>query len=434
MSGRVAIRLMSARRFVPLWAAQVLGAFNDNLCRYALIALVAYQGISVFGFDRPTMSAMGANAFTVAIFLFSALAGQFADKYDRMSIMRRMKALEILLMLMAAIGFVFQMPGLLLLTLFLTGVQSAFFIPARNTAMAVLLERRELVAGNALVSGAVNVAILLGAIGGSALVGEAWGPVVIGATLLVVAVIGWIAVIPGPPVPPSDAALKIRWNIVFETVRVLGFALRQPEVFRPMLGVAWFWMMGAAVITGLPLFTRDVLGAEPLVLSLFQLIFTVGAALGALTCGVLSRGGDALSFSFVGALGLVAFSVDIALFTAGRAPAEDGTLTSVAMFFAAEENLRVMISIAGAAFSGGLFLVPFQAMIQHRAAPERRGRILAANGILNGGAGTLGPLILVVISVFSLPMQTVFWFVAAGSAFAAAFILQRLTLRLRRPR
>lgn len=434
MSAGIAWRLARTRRFAPLWAAQVLGAFNDNLFRYALVALVAYQGFTVMGFDRATMSAVAANAFTVAIFLFSALAGQIADKYDRMAIMRRMKFLEIFLMLGAGAAFLLGVPALLLATLFLMGVQSAFFIPARNTSMAVLLEREELVPGNALVSGAVNVAILAGAVGGTALIGASWGPAAIGAILVVIAVVGWLSVRPGPPVPPSAPDLKIRWNIVVETVRVLRFALGDPPVFRPLLGVAWFWTMGAAVLAALPLFTRDVLGGEPTVVSLFQLIFTVGAALGAMTCGVLSRGGDALPFSLLGAAGLAGFSIDLALYTAGRPPAAADALVGIGGFLADPGNHRIMIDIAGAAFSGGLFLVPFQAMIQHRAAPERRGRILAASGILNGGAATLGPMVLILISMLALPLQGVFWFVAGGSALAGVFIFHRLSLRLRRTR
>lgn len=425
-------RLVTTRRFVPLWAAQTLGALNDNLFRYALVTLAAYEGFSILGLDSAVMAPIAATAFTLPIFLFSAVAGQLADRHDRSAIMRVTKFIEIFLMLTAAAGFILGDARLLLLALFLMGVQTAFFIPARTSAMPTLLEPGELVTANALVSGTVNVAILAGAIGGTVLVAMSWGLNAISGALIICAIIGWWAIRQGPPARPTNPLPSINWNIISETARMLAFVWRLPGVLRPLLGVAWFWMLAAAVVTLLPVFTREVLQADQFVVALFQLLFTVGAAFGAILCGVLTRGGDAIVFTLIGAVGLVAFPLDLAVYTYGYHPiAPEGGLTGVEAFLADPASVRIMIDLTGAAIAGGFFVVPLQAMVQRRATPERRGRILAASGILNGASASLGQFVLAGLALMNAPLQGAFVFVAAGSLAAAMITLSRLMARRR---
>ncbi len=424
MSLKLTAQLMGQRRYVPIWAAQVLGAFNDNLFRFSLVMLATYSGLTVLELPREQMTPIAATVFTLPIFLFSAVAGQVADRYDRMKIMRVMKFAEIFLMMLAAIGFLLNAPWLLLAVLFLMGVQTAFFIPARTSAMPTVLAPTELVTANALMAGAVNVAILAGAIGGTLLTPEAFGPPVIGVTLIVVAIFGWLSARQGVPAPASNPEMKISWNIFWETGRLLVYIWKAKEVLRPALGIAWFWMMSAAVITVLPVFARDVLGADQNVVALFQVLFTVGAVVGAMICGILNRGGGALIFSVIGAAGLVCFSVDIALYTAGRTPGPE--LSSAAVFLTDPANHRILIGLFGAALSGGMFVVPLQAMTQRRADPERRGRLLAASGILNGAGASLGPFTLFLLARADAPLQGAFWFVAIGSLIAGLFFTWRM--------
>ena len=244
------------------------------------------------------------------------------------------------------------------------------------------------------------------------------------------AVLGWFAMRQQTPAPGGNPDLKVRWGVlgvVWETPRMLGFAFRAPDVLRPLLGVAWFWMLAAAVITVLPLFTRDVLGADEGVVAVFQLIFTIGAALGAVICGSLAKSGDALRFSLIGAIMLTVFPTDIALYTLGRTPGE--ALISADAFLTDRANWRILFDLAASAVGGGLFLVPLQAMAQRRAKEEMRGRLLAASGVLNGLGGTLGPLVLLVIGASALPLQAAYGFVALGSLGAALFIIWRMLAR-----
>lgn len=424
MSLKLAVSLMGQRRFVPMWIGQVFGAFNDNLFRWSLVVLATFQGLTVFDLPPEQMTPIAATVFTLPIFLFSAVAGQVADRFDRTKIMRVMKFIEIFLMIAAAIGFIFSLPFVLLGVLFLMGVQTAFFIPARTSAMPTLLAPNELVTANAVMSGAINVAILAGAIGATLLIAQAGGPMIVGGILITVAILGWLGMRQGAPAPAFDPKLKVSLNIVWQTVRMLGSLWTAREVLRPALGVAWFWMMSAAVLTVLPLFARNVLGADESVVAFFQVLFTLGAMLGALATGVLNRGEDALIFTVVGAAGLVVFAADLALNAGGTAPS--GDLTALPAFLTDPANRRVMIDLFGAAVSGGLFLVPLQAMAQRRADPERRGRLLAAANILNGAAATLGPFILFLLARFGLPVEAAFWFVAFGSGAAGLFFTWRM--------
>lgn len=422
----VAARLMVQRRFAPLMAAQALGAFNDNLFRFALVNLATFQGLTIFGLERELMVPIAATALTLPIFLFSAVAGQVADKYDRAFIMRRTKFIEILLMIAAAVGFFLNSGLLLVIVLFFMGMQSAFFAPARNSALPTLLEGKELVTGNALVSGSLNVAILAGAALAVVFVVREDAALVLSATLIGVAVVGWLIMCLNKPAPADSPDLKVSWNIAVQTGKVLGFAFRAPDVLRPLLGAAWFWMLAASVLTLMPLFTAAVLGGDETVGLALTALFTVGAALGAILCGVFTRGQDALIFTVIGAFGLVIFPSFVALTTLGWPEPDPDNLASADVFLADPANWAILAALALSAVSAGLFVVPLQAMAQRRARPEVRGRILAAGGIMNAATASLGQFTLFAIALLALPLQAAFGYIAVVSGLAGLFALWRM--------
>ncbi|MBV5258152.1 MFS transporter [Synechococcus moorigangaii CMS01] len=422
----VAARLMVQRRFAPLMAAQALGAFNDNLFRFALVNLATFQGLTIFGLERELMVPIAATALTLPIFLFSAVAGQVADKYDRAFIMRRTKFIEILLMIAAAVGFFLNSGLLLVIVLFFMGMQSAFFAPARNSALPTLLEGKELVTGNALVSGSLNVAILAGAALAVVFVVREDAALVLSATLIGVAVVGWLIMCLNKPAPADSPDLKVSWNIAVQTGKVLGFAFRAPDVLRPLLGAAWFWMLAASVLTLMPLFTAAVLGGDETVGLALTALFTVGAALGAILCGVFTRGQDALIFTVIGAFGLVIFPSFVALTTLGWPEPDPDNLAGADIFLADPANWAILAALALSAVSAGLFVVPLQAMAQRRARPEVRGRILAAGGIMNAATASLGQFTLFAIALLALPLQAAFGYIAVVSGLAGLFALWRM--------
>ena len=430
MSAKIAAQLITQRRFLPLLLAQSLGAFNDNFFRYSLVTLVTFGGLTLFDLDRSMMVPIAASLFTVPIFLFSAIAGRMADKFDRTRIMRFAKFAEIWLMVIVALGFFLEQPLLLMVALFLMGTQSAFFTPAKNSALPTLLKPEELVPANAMMSGLLNVSVLVGIGLGTWLVMQSFGPELVGMGLIVMAVLGWLASRQLPEAKASQPDMPLSFNFVWETVRVLRFAFKAPQVLRPLLGAAWFWMLAASIITLMPVFTASVLGADASVVLLFSALFTIGAAIGALLCGALSGKGDALLFSIVGAIGLVVFTTDVALITwANPLVPEGAALISADAFLADKANWRILIDLGLAAVSAGLFVVPLQAMAQRRAPAELRGRLLAAGGIMNAATATMGQFTLAGIALLQLPIQMAFLMIAFISALAVLFILWRLNLR-----
>ena len=248
--------------------------------------------------------------------------------------------------------------------------------------------------------------------------------------LVVIAVVGWLAARQLPTVTGANPEMKLTANFLAETFRVLGYALKAPEVLRPLLGAAWFWMLAASIITLMPVFTASVLGADETVVLLFSALFTLGAAVGAILCGALSGKGDALGFSIIGAIGLVIFTADVAFATWSNPLVPEGApLLNAGQFFANKSNWRLLIDLGMAAISAGMFVVPLQAMAQRRAPPEMRGRLLAAGGIMNAATATLGQFSLAFIAVFQLPIQTAFLLISAGSVIVAITTGWRLSLR-----
>ena len=430
MGAKIAAQLVTQRRFLPLLLAQSLGAFNDNFFRYSLVTLVTFGGLTLFDVDRSMMVPIAASLFTVPIFLFSAIAGRMADKFDRTRIMRFAKFAEIWLMLIVALGFFLEQPILLMVALFLMGTQSAFFTPAKNSALPTLLKPEELVPANAMMSGLLNVSVLVGIGLGTWLVMQSFGPELVGMGLVVMAGLGWLASRQLPEAKASQPDMPLSLNFIWETVRVLGYAFKAPQVLRPLLGAAWFWMLAASIITLMPVFTASVLGADESVVLLFSALFTIGAAIGALLCGALSGKGDALVFSIIGAIGLVVFTTDVALITWSNPLVPEGSaLIAADAFLADKANWRILIDLGLAAVSAGLFVVPLQAMAQRRAPPELRGRLLAAGGIMNAATATLGQFTLAGIALMQLPIQMAFLMIAFISGLTVLFILWRLNLR-----
>ena len=277
------------RQFVPLLGAQTLGALNDNLFRYALVTLATFDGLTVFDLAPELMVPIAATALTLPIFLFSAVAGQVADRYDRAIILRTTKLIEIGLMALAALAFWINSAWLLLITLLAMGTQSAFFIPARSAAMPTLLQGKALLRGNAVMSGTINMAILVGAGLGTGLIRQDYGPLVVGGILITAALLGWLSMRAGPAMTASAPDLNVRWNIITETARMLGFAYQSKPVFRALLGIAWFWMLAAAIVTLLPLYAAQILGADETVVLVYSALFTICAALGAMLSGALAK-------------------------------------------------------------------------------------------------------------------------------------------------
>ena len=372
--------LLAVRRFGPFFWTQFFGAFNDNVFRNALILVIAYGvGREAAAADH-TLVNLAAGLFILPFFLFSATAGQLADKYDKARYIRCVKGMEMVIMTCAAGAFFLNsLPGLMLL-LFLMGIQSTFFGPVKYSIIPQHLSPGELVGGNAMVEMGTFVSILLGAMAGGILVGLENGRIWIGAAVCAVAVMGWLASLRIPPAPSDSPALKVNWNPLTQTLKTIRFAREVRSVFLSILGISWFWLLGMAYLTQIPNFTRDVLRSDEGVVTLLLTVFSVGIGAGSLLCEKLSGRRVELGLVPLGSIGLSLFGIDLFL---AYSPPPATTLMGVRAFLATDGAFRVLADLVLIGVFGGLYIVPLFAFIQMRTEPRLRARVIAANNIVN---------------------------------------------------
>ncbi len=380
MSGHSQFSLLQQRRFMPFFMTQSLGAFNDNIFKNALVALLVFKGSAVAGMNTDQLVNFSAMLFILPFFVFSALFGQFADKFEKSLQIRRVKLLEVVIMLLATLGFWLDNLSLLLCVLFLLGLQSTIFGPIKYGILPQVLQRNELVGGNALVEMGTFVAILLGTIAGPILAGipNAW-PYWVSLACLAVAVLGyWYSC--GIPVAEAVAPdMKISWNIFGETIRNIRFINENSTVLNSVLGISWFWFFGATFLVQIPSYSQNVLGGDQNLMSGLLALFIIGISSGSLLCERLSGGLVEIGLVPFGAIGLTLFGVDLYFATPATAAAPVGAWA----FFSDSANWRLLIDLLLIGVFGGFYTVPLYALVQQRSAPEYRSRVIAGLNILN---------------------------------------------------
>ena len=373
--------LLHERRFLPFFLTQFLGAFNDNLYKNALVVLITFQAARYTAMSPDVLVNLAAGIFILPFFLFSATAGQLADKYEKSHLMRGIKLLEIFIMALAATAFALDSLALMLATLFLMGTQSSLFGPVKYAILPQHLDETELVGGNGLVESGTFVAILIGTIAGGVIIALPGGTRWVSVAVLIVACAGYLASRGIPHAAAADAALRINWNPLSQTLRTLGFARANRTVFLSILGISWFWFYGALLLSQFPGYARSVLGGDEYAVTLLLAIFSVGIGTGSLLCERLSGRHVEIGLVPFGAIGLTLFGLD--LWWASPAPGALGTAQSLDAVLAHGVTWRVIFDLVLIGTFGGFFIVPLYALIQSRSKASHRSRIIAGNNILN---------------------------------------------------
>ena len=393
MSPSSQFSLLRSRRFLPFFLTQALGAFNDNLFKQAIILAILFK-LTLSG-SADTLVNLCALLFVLPFFLFSAFGGQLGEKYAKDWLIRRLKLLELALMLLGALAFWLGSVPLMLLALFAMGTQSALFGPVKYSILPQHLDDTELVGGNALVESGTFLAILLGTLGAGLLLARADYSLWIGASLVVVALLGYLASRGIPAAPAALPGLRFDWNIPRQTWRTLRMGLtRRPAVSRSLLGNSWFWLLGAVYLTQIPALARDWLHGDESVATLILLVFSVGIALGSMLCERLSGHKVEIGLVPFGSLGLSLFGLLLAWHVAsfpGGAPHDWLTL------LASAPGRAILLDILGLGVFGGFYIVPLYALIQSRSEPDERARVIAANNILNALFMVLAALLAIAV-------------------------------------
>ena len=413
--------LLAQRRFAPFFWTQFFGAANDNVLKFAFTVLVTYQ-LEVSWLPSDKAGLIIGAVFILPFVLLSATSGQLADKYDKGAVMRVIKWFEIAIMVLAIVGFVGQQIWLLLVCLFLMGVHSTLFGPVKYAYLPQHLNDQEITGGNGMVEMGTFVAILLGQLaGGLLVVVPGMGPELAGGACLAIAVIGRMTAQAIPASPPHDSKLAINWNPVSETLRNLRLARTDIVVFRSLLGISWMWFFGATFLSQFPSFAKDVLHGDVHVASLLLVLFSVGVGIGSLLCEVLSRRQVEIGLVPLGAIGMSVFAIDL-YFAVHHLASPAAALWNLSDFVRQGQHVRPMIDLFMLSLSAGLYSVPMYALIQMRALPSHRARIIAANNILNALFMIGSSLIAGALLHFGVSIGGVFLITGIANAVVAGYI------------
>lgn len=424
MSESSQFSLLGQRRFAPFFATQFLGALNDNIFRNGLVILITFQGVRVMNMDHTVLANIAAFLFILPFFLFSATAGQLADKYEKSMLMRRIKLLEIGLMSLAAIALLAEHYSLLLFVLFLMGCQSTLFGPVKYAYLPQKLQSHELVGGNALVESGTYVAIIVGLIIGVEIIDfESNRQTLIAVVLIGVAITGFLASHQIPITEAVDPELKINWNAWQETWHIISFAREEKSVFLSILGISWFWFFGATLTIQIPAYTADILHGNESVVTSLLVAFAVGVGLGSLLCERMSGHRIELGLVPFGSIGMSLFAVDLYF---AQPEAAVSTVSSISDFLNRAGSWRILADLALLGAFGGFYSVPLYALIQKRSKRRHLSRIIAANNILNALLMVSAAVISVVVLQLGLSIPELFLIIAVLNAVVAIYIYSLL--------
>ena len=414
--------LLKTRRFLPLLVTVLLGAANDNVFKNALLILILFSVGREAPMEETVLVTVASAIFILPFFIFSATAGQLADKYEKSGMIRWIKFAEVLIMGAGVAALQFGDVYWLLGVLFLMGVQSAFFGPLKYSILPTLLRKDELIGGNAFVEAGTFLAILVGTIVGGLMAGWEHGVSGVAAIVFGLAVIGWICSYGIPQAPAPQPSLKVNYNIATQTFRIVDRIRKDRPVFRSILGISWFWLVGIMLLTQVPNLAKSNFNADHEVITFLMVVATVGIAIGSMLCNSLLKGEITAKYVPVAAFGMSVFLADIWF------SSPDGlssTAVTFGMFLETSANWRVIADLLGVCICGGIFAVPLYAMMQTLSDEQERSQIVAGNNILNAVFMVAGSLLAGIILDAGYTVPDLFLTVAAANLLVV-FYMQRL--------
>ena len=411
-------QLLHTKRFLPLFTVQFLGAFNDNVFRFALVIFITFSLAEKTGIDTRSLIVISGGVFVLPFFLFSSLAGQVADKYEKSGIIRRVKFVEIIVMGLGAIGFAMESAEFLFIVLFLMGTQSTFFGPLKYGILPQHLAEKELTGGNGLIHMGTYAAILMGAVAGGMLAAiEGFGPTPVVSCVVALALIGWLCARAIPTADAADPTVVINWNLPRATFHLLRYAAGNREILTLVLTISWFWFVGATFLSMVPTYGKELLGADEQAVTMMNAAFTVGIGIGSILCERCSRGRIELGLVPIGCAGISVFAAD--LFFAGK-PETTAALLTLKTVLTHPPALRAFVDLTLIGAFGAAFIVPLYAALQARAERAHCARIIAALNVTNALFMVLSAVFTVVLYRFRVTIPGIFGTVALLNLIAMA--------------
>lgn len=404
--------LLTQRRFAPLFLTQFLGAFVDNVFRSALIILVTYHETLAQGYDKRLMVTLIGGLVILPFFLFSSLAGQLADRYEKSGLVIMIKTLEMGVMALGIYGLFSQSLMLLIFVLFLNMTQAAFFGPLKYSLLPVYLKGEEIITGNALIESSTFVAILLGSIlGGISVALPHYRFHTISVILVTSSLLAWISSWYLPKASASDPHLKLNPNLYTTTLNIIQAAARERTLFLSIIGISWFWVVGGIFLTQITTYGKEVIGGNQYVATLFMILFTLGIGLGSFLCTALSKGKVDPRHIVWGAIGMTLFIFDLVA-ASHLVDLTNPHSIGISQFLFHSPHLgnnwRIIFDLIMIAVCGGLYTVPLYTLLQTESHLKFRSRTIAANNIMNSFFMVISTLVSMVLVAFHVSITNIF--------------------------
>lgn len=424
--------LLGSRRFLPMFLTQFFGAFNDNIYKYALLMVFTYGWLDRGDMEISLLNNIAALLFILPFFIFSATAGQIADRYERSKLIRTLKFGEILIMLLAVAGFLIGNMWLLLFALFLMGTQSAFFGPIKYAVLPDILKEHELMTGNAIFQSGTSIAILLGMVIGGIVISFSEGTMVwICLTILIFAILGYLSSRMILPQQVADQQCTVNWNFFVTSWQMIRLSYGLPLVFLILLGNSWYWFYGATIITQIPQMTQQYLHGNENVSSLVLTFFSVGVVIGSAICRKLSGAQVNIKMVPFGAIGLTLFAFYLS-WALAQLPNFNGDYFSITQIFNDISTFyHVFAAVTLLGITGGFYIVPLYAMMQAKSPDSHRARIVAANNILNAVFMVSAAIFcIIILSLLKLSLASLFMITAIISAVITSLLIYNIRKHL----
>ncbi|GHS88373.1 hypothetical protein AGMMS49957_09750 [Synergistales bacterium] len=422
MQNRNQFALFRTKRFLPLFLTQFLGAFNDNFFKSAMVMLITYRIADKAGYDPRILVNVAGGVFILPFFLFSATAGQLADKYERSRLVQFTKLAEIVVMGAAAVGFYIEDVHLLMVVLFLMGAQSTFFGPLKYSILPQHLDEDELIAGNGLIQMGTFLSILTGTIFGGLSILSDGGVHLVSFLVVGIATTGWWASRHIPTTNPVAPGLKLSVNFVKDTVKIVAKVVPYRDIFLSILGISWFWFVGTTFLSQFPTYAKLVIGADEQVATLFLATFSFGIGLGSMACNSVLKGKVSLVH-----VPWTAVAISVActcLFLVSQRPPLESSVPEMGLlaFLSNAQNLAILACLFAISFSGGLYIVPLYAFIQNRADEAHMAGVIACANITDSLFMVLSAVLTSVLLMTGFSIPHIFLVTAILTVVAAVII------------
>lgn len=422
------INLLKTQRFLPLFITQFFGAFNDNVFKNAFVIWCTYDVSLKLDLDAKLMVTIASALFILPFFLFSFLAGQLADKYEKSSLVVVIKKIEVVLMFCVFVGFYFKYVYFLLFLLFLMGVQTTFFGPMKYSLLPEHLKDDELVSGNAFIEGATFVAILIGTIFGGIVIRSSYGVWMMSFFVIFFAVVGLVSAKFIPKSPIGDSSLKISLNMISQTKKIISYAKKKEIVWLSVVGIAWFWFLGIIFLSQFPSFTSEFIRGSEYVVTLFFSIFSIGMAIGSVMCNKLLKGEINAKLVPAGifgmSFGIFVFSISSYIYHEKFLPSE---IVSVSGFFEVGGFISFMIVLGLLILSvfSGIYTVPLYALMQDKSDDKYISRVIAANNVVNSFLMVVAVLLVLVLLLLNISLLEIFLLLGVANIFVF-FLIKKI--------